>query len=161
MVLGVFWTPQTNNMRGGFLYLKLGLLSPSLWLWKGCFISSSCITSFKLYVSMYVCIYTHMLFYMCLCYMCLCLMKYKSMWLSMVYSYNIGMIYPSSLIFTSVFPCPPPAAKRLSCFFLKSILMWQNFDVTNSKLVEFDNVGLTDEGSQLYLTSICVFGGRY
>lgn len=28
-------------------------------------------------------------------------------------------------------------------------------------LVEFDNVGLTDEGSQLYLSSIFVFGGRY
>lgn len=54
---GVFWTPQTNDTRGGFLYLELGLLSDSLWLWKGCFITSSCITSFKLYMSLYVYIY--------------------------------------------------------------------------------------------------------
>lgn len=76
---------------------------------------------------MYVCMYTHMLFYMCLCYMCLCLMKYKSMWLSMVYSYNIGVIYPSSLIFTSVFPCPPPQLKGFLVFpkFFK-----KHFDVT-------------------------------
>lgn len=54
MVLGVFWTPQTNDMRGGFLYLELGLLSDHLLLWKGCLITSSCIASLKLYMSLYV-----------------------------------------------------------------------------------------------------------
>lgn len=69
MVLGVFWTPQTNDMRGGFLYLELGLLSDSLWLWKGCFITSSCITSFKLYMSLYVYIYhTYVIWHMFMLY---------------------------------------------------------------------------------------------